>query len=269
MSKDLIIGNFEVIHKGHKILFNKSIDPMVLTFKNIPRKSSPLLFSFEQKIDNIKKLTHNKIYTFDLGRQNKTANEFIDYLNKFIKPKKIIVGSDFKFGSDFKDAEFLKRYFNVTVINKNNKYSTTLIKQKLLNTNIASAQNDLFIKFRLEGTVTKGKQLGRKLGYRTANIYRDKQLMHLPEGVYYGECSLKINNKIKHYKASATIRNQSNKKQLIEIHILNLSLPDFYGSHISFTPIKYINKIQRAKSLNDLKKIIENNFTKIKKLTNK
>lgn len=269
MSKDLIIGNFEVIHKGHKMLFDKTTNPMVLTFKNIPRKTDSMLFSFEQKINNIKKLTNNKIYILDLKKQNKTAGEFTNYLKKIIKPNKIIVGSDFKFGSDFKDVKYLKKYFNVTVVNKNKKYSTTKIKQKFLKTKVTFAQNDLFIKFNIEGTVVKCKQLGRKLGYHTANIYRDKELMHLPEGVYYGDCCLTINNKTKHYKASGTIRNDINNKQLIEIHIINYLLPEFYGTHISFTPTKYINKIQKAKSLDDLKKIIKNNFIKIKKLTNK
>ncbi|MDE7434017.1 MAG: hypothetical protein K2M43_02745, partial [Mycoplasmoidaceae bacterium] len=75
--RTLIIGNFEVIHKGHSKLFNKANKPFVYTFKNLPNKKDLPIYSFEQKIQNLLDLNVADIFVLDFKKQNLTANQFI------------------------------------------------------------------------------------------------------------------------------------------------------------------------------------------------
>ncbi len=266
---DLIIGSFEVIHYGHWMLFKRTKNPTVLTFKNIPRKNHNSIFSFKQKCHFFSFLfeNDNDVFLIDLKKKNMKAAAFVKYLKKEINPTKIIVGSDFKFGSDFKDVNYLSKYFNVDVVQRNERYSTSKIREYISTGKIEEAQNDLITKIVLEGKVVKGKQLGRKLGYKTANFYRSKNLLKFFPGVYFAKASLSMDNYEKQYDSSMTIRNVENGRQLIEVHLIGYDLPEFYGANIVVKPIKYINEIKHPKSICDLKKIIKDNFNKINKVT--
>lgn len=267
---DLIIGNFEVIHQGHWKLFERTDSPTVLTFNNIPRKKDLPIFSFKDKCRHLYYFLNNPdsdIFIMDLKKENKKAASFVKFLKKQINPTKIIVGSDFKFGSDFKDVKYLSKYFNVDVVERDKRYSTTKIREHIANGQIEKAQKDLITLFRIDGKVVKGKQLGRKLGYKTANIYRSKKLLKVCPGVYYATTTLPMDGYKREYPSSATIRNIEDGRQLIEVHLIGQDLPEFYGKDITVHPKKYINEIKRPKSLEDLRQIIKDNFVKINKVT--
>lgn len=267
---DLIIGNFEVIHHGHWKLFERTDSPTILTFKNIPRKKDYPIFSFDTKCSNLYYFlenVENDIFIMDLKKENKKAASFVKFLKKQINPTKIIVGSDFKFGSDFKDVKYLSKYFNVDVVQRDEQYSTSNIREYISKGQIEKAQKALITKLTIDGKVVKGKQLGRKLGYKTANIYRSKRLLKLCPGVYYAKTSLPMDGYKKQYDSSATIRNMDDGRQLIEVHLIGYDLPEFYGKDITVEPFKYISEIKKPKSFEDLKKIIKDNFIKINKVT--
>ncbi|MDE6476658.1 MAG: hypothetical protein K2L48_00405 [Mycoplasmoidaceae bacterium] len=240
-----------------------------MTFKNIPRKNHHPIFSFKQKCQFFSFLLENEndVFLLDLKKKNMKAAAFVKYLKKEINPTRIIVGSDFKFGSDFKDVNFLSRYFDVDVVLRDDKYSTSKIREYISTGKIEEAQNDLITKIVLEGKVVKGKQLGRKLGYKTANFYRSRNLLKFFPGVYFAKASLPMDNYEKQYDSSMTIRNIEDGRQLIEVHLIGYDLPEFYGTNIVVKPLRYINQIRRPKSIDDLKKIIKNNFKKINKVT--
>lgn len=259
-NKSLIIGNFEVIHKGHLKLFNSSKNFSIYTFKNLPNKTQKPLYSFEEKINNLKLLNPQDIYVLDLKKDNQASLKFVNKLLKEVKPKEIIVGSDFKFGSDNKTINYLKKFFKVIVINRNKKYSTTKIRQLISLGDLTSANKMLFKPFYVSGIVIKGKQLGRKLGYKTANIIRTSDLQQLKTGVYAGTTI--IGNSKKEHLSAISVRMLDNTKQIIESHIINKNLKEFYGKKIKINLFKHIQETKKPKTIEDLKLIVKQNVKK-------
>ena len=83
--------------------------------------------------------------------------------------------------------------------------SSTTIRNLLLNGEISKANSMLGYKFKISGKIVKGNQLGRTIGFPTANLEYPTDLIELPHGVYsvktnYGEGNLDIFLKSNSYK---------------------------------------------------------------------
>lgn len=261
----LIIGNFECIHKGHLKLFHvvKNSKFNVITFKNIPRKKEQLIYSHKEKIKAIKKFKPTKIFTFDLNKNNLTAIEFINCFLKKLNSSKIIVGSDFIFGSDFKGNPIeLSKHFQVEIIEVDSKYKTNAIKNLIKNQQIDKANELLSYPFHFEAKVCKGKQLGRTLGFPTANVYRDKQMINLCDGSYAGQ--LEYKNKV--YPAAIFVRTIESSKfnQLYEAHAIDQVGLKLYHRKVVLSFDKFIRGKNKFASLDELKKQIKNDVMEIK-----
>lgn len=259
---NLIIGNFELIHTGHINLI-KNLDKWdILTFKNIPRKQQNILVDDQNKIININKiLKPQNIYVLNLKKNNFTANKFNQILLKKINPSQIIVGQNFLYGKDFKDYKNLQKKFSTKIVKIQPKISSSQIKNLIVKGKFNEAQKNLKSEIILEGKVVKGKKIGRKLGFPTANFYLEKNFLPLPSGSYV--CEVYINN-IKKQGVAYISPKQLDKKQLIEVNVFNFS-NDIYGKKIK-TILKYfIRPTQKAQSINHLKKMISSDVLISKK----
>jgi len=194
----IAIGNFDGVHKGHQKIFHKArkfakrskIKFGVLTFTPLPtmffnkKIKNYRLISEEQKY----KLFKNQGVDFTINiKFNKTfseisAEKFINkVIYKKINPKLIFVSGNFKFGNKRKgNINLLKKFskkYNYNLINtsafkyKGKIVSSTRIRKCLQKGNIELANKLLPKTWFIEGVVQKGKKLGRKLGYRTCNVY--------------------------------------------------------------------------------------------------
>ena len=127
---------------------------------------------------------------------NQTAEEYCkDFIYHYFKPHTIIIGYDHRFGKNrLGDYHLLEKMgaelgFTVTEIDEQilNKVtvSSTKIRHALLEHDIPTANKFLGYPYFFEGTVVKGNQLGRTIGYPTANIYIGNEEKLIPEnGVY-------------------------------------------------------------------------------------
>lgn len=252
------LGTFDGVHKGHKSilekLINKSIstgcESVVLTFFPHPRMvlqqntDVKLLNTIEEKamlleeygIDNL------IIHPFDHAFSRLTAEEFVkdilvDRLNIF----KIIIGHDHRFGrnrtADINDLIAYGREYGFEVeqisaleINEVS-VSSTKIRNALNDGHVETANKFLGYPYFITGTVIKGKQLGRTIGFPTANIHVADEYKQIPaHGVYV--VSSKIGERLVYgmmnIGTNPTVRGV---KLSIEVYYFDLD-EDLYGQEI-------------------------------------
>lgn len=206
------IGTFDGVHLGHRkiikrlttIAKEKQLDSALLTFFPHPRmvlqqsNDLKLINTIEEKKQLLAKtgLDHLIIEPFTLDFSRLTAKEYIEeYLVKHLNAGVIIVGYDHRFGrnrtANIEDLKTFSKEYNFEVIEISKQdvddvaISSTKIRSAIQNGEIDLANRYLTEPFMLTGKVVKGKQLGKSLGYPTANLQIEEDYKILPnKGVY-------------------------------------------------------------------------------------
>lgn len=206
------MGTFDGVHIGHRKILEKLIqnteteeyESLVLTFFPHPRmvlqgqSEIKLLNTIAEKIDLLEKIGIQNlvIHPFDEKFSNLSAEEFVkSVLVEKFHVQKIIIGHDHRFGknrsANIEDLiAFGKQYhFEVEQISVQEvdavSVSSTKIRKALLEGNVAMANEYLGYDYSLSGTVVKGKQLGRTIGFPTANLKIEENYKLIPKnGVY-------------------------------------------------------------------------------------
>lgn len=256
----LVIGFFDGIHLGHLKLFKKAGKRFnILTFVNVPSKKETI-FTPISRIKNLYCLDElpENIFIYEINKKNG-----IDYFYKIIKqinPSVIIVGDKFKYGQNrtltIKD---LIKKFKVDVV-KQNKISSTQIKNDILNGKIYKASKNMFIPYYIQGKVIHGKHNGAKIGFKTANIKINNSLIKPKSGSYLGYTLYNH----KKYQSAIFIKNN-----LLETHLLNDFNDNIYGKEIIVFPWLFTRPINKFKTKNDLKDIVHKKVSEIKQMFKK
>ena len=275
------IGAFDGVHKGHIELINKTKEInknfQIVTFDEIPKlyfdKSLKPLLDNKNKnnIFNDLKPTNLIYLKFDEINQL-SSDEFLKYLDINLRTKKIVVGKDFKFGKNRSgDVDNIISYFgkdNVILLSDyiidNEKVSSTKIRNFLDTGNIQKANNFLGREYELSGLVVKGKKLGSKIGFPTANLQLNNDL-YLPKfGVYEISCIVNGNlfKGILNIGITPTVLNS--KKVKIEAHLFNFN-ENIYDKNIVIQLKKFIREEIKFNSVDDLIKQINIDISSIKK----
>lgn len=265
----LIIGSFDGLHKGHNKLFNNTNKYSILLIKNVPSKTK-YIYSWNEKINDISLyLKPQNILYYDLKKQNISALQFINlYLNK-LKIKKIIIGSDFHFGNDQKDINYLKEHINpnikIIIINRSkNSISTSKIKNYILNGKIELANKYLINKYSIISQVILGNKIATKiLECPTANIKINKKRIVPSPGIYITKTILD-NNEYSSVTFIGKSKTFQSKNISIETHLNNYQGKDFYDKKIKIIFLKKIANIKLYKNINKLKKDIQVYISKSK-----
>jgi riboflavin kinase/FMN adenylyltransferase len=206
-------GTFDGVHLAHKKIIErlkqiasiKDGETVLITFEPHPRMvlfpddhGLQLLSTLNEKIHLLEKagIDHLIILPFTKEFSRQTSEQFIRTIlvNK-IKTNTLVIGYDHRFGKNREGSfEHLKESsslygFEVEEIPEQDideiAVSSTKIRNALLNNDIQTAQKYLGNSYSLEGKVVKGKQLGRTIGYPTANIEVENSFKLIPQdGVY-------------------------------------------------------------------------------------
>ncbi|AIV03413.1 riboflavin kinase-FAD synthetase [Candidatus Malacoplasma girerdii] len=264
----LVIGFFDVIHLGHKLLFkdlaNKKFNVLLIT--NSPNKQVNIN-SLQNRINNLSILQPQNVFIYDvLKNKNITDKQFVKLIKQTINPNQIIVGNNFKYGKNAKgNISLLKKYFNVQNIKLNSEYKTSKIKHWIQTGKYSLIHASLVFPIIYEFVVIKGKQLSRQWGYPTLNskLNLNKQI-NLKPGTYATLTG--INNQ---YYLSATYVADIDKKsktQVMETHVLDTNLSfNHYGKKINLFFIEYLKKNTFCKSHFDLQKALTSNINLVKR----
>lgn len=279
----ITIGTFDGVHIGHqKIIYkllescdNAEFESLILTFFPHPRlvlnEDSEIksLNTIDEKCELLSKsgVQNLVIQNFDKAFSELSAEEFIkNILVEKLHIHKIIIGHDHRFGknrsANFDDlVTFGKQYqFEVEQISVEElndvAVSSTKIRNAVLDGNIHLANQYLGYNYPITGTIVKGKQLGRTIGFPTANIEVAETYKLIPKnGVYIVESE--IDNKrvfgIMNIGIKPTI---GENKLSIEVHFLDFNA-DLYDKKIKVSLLEYIREEQKFDSFEMLKKQIE------------
>lgn len=293
----ITIGFFDGIHLGHQEILaslvnfsNKNnLKSVVITFDNSISKlfkSTNNLMDFDEKLKilNNYKVDYICILNINDNFMSLSAQEFINnYLEK-LNCKALICGNDFSFAKNKEgNIDYLKHNttYDVIIVDdkyiNDNKISSSYIRLLLNNGKIKEANELMFEPFKVKSLVIKGLQIGRTIGFKTANLLVNDSLCLLKHGVYFALAI--VNNK--KYKAMVNVGNNPtinsiNDNLKVEVHILEFD-DDIYNTYIEVIFYDYIRSEKMFSSLNDLKeqlikdinKLKITNFTKITRSSSK
>jgi riboflavin kinase/FMN adenylyltransferase len=206
-------GTFDGVHIGHKKILSRlqeisqlsGGETVVLTFWPHPRmvvsedsQGLQLLSTIDEKIELFSQLgiQHLAIVPFTRAFSELSSEEFIQsiLLDK-IGTKKLVIGYDHRFGKNREGSfDFLRKNcslygFEVEEIPRQDIEETAIsssrIRKALLTGHIQEANELLGRPYTLSGTIVKGKQLGRTIGFPTANLHPQESYKLIPQnGVY-------------------------------------------------------------------------------------
>ena len=263
----ITIGNFDGVHLGHRSIFQKLIPEarkenrkaLLVTFVPHPkmllhpeRRPFYLLTTIEEKIKLLEVLGLDALILipFTLEYAQTTAESFIlEVLWKNLQVRKIFIGHDYSFGKDKRGNEdMLKAFgkklgFEVAVINAvaagDTVISSTRIRAAILEGDVKTAAMLLGRPYNVSGAVIEGKRRGAALGFPTANIKPNKELLPA-KGVY----AAIVNLEGKRYNGvlSIGLNPTFGDVQLsMEAHLMDFS-GDIYGKYVDVLFIERIRE---------------------------
>ncbi len=273
------IGTFDGVHAGHRKIIERlvnsananNLDSVVLTFFPHPRmvlqKESgiKLINTIEERKQLLEQtgIDHLVVHPFTHQFSRLTALEFVrDILVNKLKAKKIIIGYDHRFGRNrTADIEDLKRFgeefgFDVEEISQQDveqvAVSSTKIRNALKEGKVEMANRYLEHPFSLKGIIVKGRGIGKKLGFPTANIEIREDYKLIPKnGVYVvrtnidGEAVFGMMN-------IGTNPTVNGKEKTIESFFFDLD-KDLYGKELQVELLMRIRDEKKFDSVEDLK----------------
>ena len=283
----LALGYFDGVHLGHQAVIKRAVEfaranntqSAVITFKDHPycyfRGVCPkYILTRSGREKRIAALGVDYLYELDFESiSGLTADEYLkDVLVKYFMPSAISTGYNHNFGYQKSgDVKYLAavskkidyKYFEVPPQKLDNEIISSSSIRKLLSKGaIEKANKMLGYKFFVSGEVIQGKQIGRTIGFRTANLIYPQELIDLPFGVYSTDVIYNDN----YYKGIANfgVRPTVNGHgTLLEVHLLNFD-EDIYGQKITVEFNKMIRKEKKFTSLSELKNQIRKDIIAMK-----
>ncbi len=277
----IALGNFDGVHQGHKFVLQPILNstetlvyPSVVSFTPHPREfftgnSLKLLTPVTEKAQYLDTLGIKQLVLLPFDRElaNLTPQQFVEeILVKELQVSLISVGEDFRFGYQRKgNAIALKNIaakFNIPVIiNRLRKctgnevrVSSSLIRQALAQGDITEANKMLGRSYCLMGKVVQGKQLGRTIGFPTANLQLPPDKLLPCHGVYAVKVGLD-NSYIKGVMNIGDRPTVSGKTVTVEVHLLNWS-GNLYDRNLTVYLERFLRPQQKFDSLDTLKQQI-------------
>ena len=280
------IGTFDGVHLGHQKIIeqlnleSEKIDgeSVLLTFDPHPRivlfpenHGVKLIQTLDEKFQVLEKFNLKNVVVIPFTKKfsELSAIEFVQQiLVGNLNANKVVIGYDHQFGRNREgNIEFLKsvsKKFRFEVIEIPAKsideinISSTKIRDSLFRGDVETAKLFLSRPYQISGTVVKGNQLGRTIGFPTANVKIHSNLKLIPAtGVY--AVRVEINDKL--YFGVLNVGNNptvnASNQTHIEVYIFDFD-KEIYGSSITLFFDKHLRNEQKFANLDELKKAISN-----------
>lgn len=273
-------GTFDGVHLGHQKILNRireiarSIagETVLITFWPHPRlvlypneHNLRLLSTFEEKTKLLRQLGIDHLITIPFTQEFSqiSSKEFIQkVIIDAIHTKKLVIGYDHRFGKNREGSfEFLKANsstfgFELEEISRQDveeiAVSSTKIRKALESGDVKTAESCLGRPYELNGLVIKGQQIGRSIGFPTANIHIPNDYKLIPkDGVYAVEACVDGNL----YKAMLNIGNRptvDGTKKTVEANLFDFQ-GDLYDKQITIYFHEFLREERKFESLEALK----------------
>lgn len=269
--RSILIGSFDGLHIGHQYLIREfkryskelKLNPSILSYNIHPLKIlRPSIENYY--LDNDKERTERLIglgstILCDFNEfKCMTAKEFFkELLLRYSDVSHIFMGHDSSFGKDqVSSLTELQSYDSNLKFIQLPKFSKFNVSSTLIRSSINRGEIENFKKFTnrdfvICSTVIPGKQLGRTIGFPTANLYVDTERVRLPNGVFFGKVKIKENNYL--FVANIGLRPTIDNDEAISIeaHILDFD-QDIYGQEVSLVICGKVRDIIKFNSKEEL-----------------
>lgn len=277
------IGFFDGIHKAHQVLLNNLVtkakennyESVVITFSDEVLslfKMSNNIMTLDDKLGILRQLgVDNVVVLSPLDNfMGMSAKEFKEVYLDSLNTKIVVCGSDFSFAKNKEgNIEYLKNNSNYEILEiedifdeNSNKISSTYIRNLLKEGKVDLANKYLYSNFSTNSLVISGKEIGRTIGFKTANLLINNQLKLLKHGVYFG----KVFFDNMEYKAminvgyNPTVNDEESLK--VEVHIANFN-KEIYDDTIKVVFVKFHREEKKFASLNELQTQLQLDLIKL------
>ena len=274
------IGNFDGVHLGHREIFRRVVTgarerqaaAAVITFEPhplrllAPEKAPPRINTPDEKVRLIRASCIDLLVILPFTRRLAAlpATDFVtDVLVGRLGVRHLVIGYDYAFGRNREgDATFLataavRHGFTLDVLEPlragDEVYSSTRIRQALLQGDVAGVVGVLGRHFTLDGLVISGAGRGRQIGFPTANLVTTKELLPLP-GVY----AVRVRYGRRMYDAVVNLGRRptfAGEENTLEIHLLDFA-GDLYGARLRLYFVARLRDERRFPSVVDLQRAI-------------
>ena len=269
-------GTFDGVHRGHQTILTRLTEvaktsngqSVLITYWPHPRtvvsndsQDLKLLTTLDEKIDLLSQagVDHLVVIPFTRSFSQLSSEEYIrQILIEKIGTKKLVIGYDHRFGRDREGGfEYIKAHqgeygFEVEEIPRHDVeavgVSSSKIRTALTDGNIQTANRFLGRSYSLTGTIVKGRQLGRTIGFPTANMQVDDTGKLVPtNGVYAVEVLYadRIHGGMLNIGFRPTVAGTS---QTIETYIFDFD-KDIYGEHLTLRFREFLRPEQKFDGL--------------------
>ncbi len=289
----LALGNFDGVHCGHRTIIQEVCKragkrggvPALMSFTPHPSKVIP---QAKVKVPQILSETQKTERIFSLGIQCLILLPFTEELAETpalqflqeqvmqpLAPAEIVIGHDFNFGRKREGTpQFLRSLekelsFELTVINevliRNKRVSSSAIRTFITEGRLSEAEEFLHAPVALSGTVVKGEQKGRTIGFPTANIAVENEVLP-PPGVYggWGVINGKKEPAVINIGTCPTMKRQT--KPSVEVHFPDLTeYTEMYGEKREVFLEFYLREERMFNSVEELQSRIASDIEETKK----
>ncbi len=286
----LTLGNFDGVHLGHREIFRRVVDKaqelegtaVVVTFEPhplrflAPEKAPLQLNTAEEKIRLLAASCIDLLVVLNFTRQlaEMPAELFVrDILVRKLGVKHMIVGYDYAFGRNRQgDTKFLAeqaRIHNFTleilepIRAEQQAHSSTAIRKILQEGRVAEAVKILGRNFTLDGEVVHGEGRGRKLGFPTANLITQKEILPR-DGVY----AVKVKWRNQYYDGVINIGCRPTfaaEAPTLEIHLIDFK-GDLYGERLRIYFVDRLRDELRFSTVEALKDAVAEDIARARDL---
>ena len=277
-TKVYALGTFDGIHRGHQRVIRKAVEEaasvngvsIIITFENHPltilhpeRVPKRLI---QEDIMNtvIESLQVDYILRLPMTEAllNMSADEFLDALCKDTNVEAIVVGENFTFGAKgLGNPEYMKQILADKAIQVlvqpllpcdelSTPISSTEIRKAIREGRLEDATHWLGRPFQFKGTVIKGDQRGRTLGFPTLNLLLPNEMATPPDGVYANRVYIDgiWYDGVGNVGDNPTFKNQYHR---CEVHVFDFD-QDIYGKEVIVQFISYLRGEVKFNNLQDL-----------------
>lgn len=292
------IGFFDGVHRGHRFLLQHLNDEAhrhgrlsaVITFANHPRKvvqpdfDLKLIDSLDERLEKLASAGVDACFVLDFTDEVRqmTARQFIcDFMSARLHVCELLIGYDHRFGHNraegFDDYVRYGRMCGMEIVQEpvfadesdsDLKFSSSEVRRYLISGDVMRASQLLGSQFRIKGMVITGHQLGRTIGFPTANIQplcADKIIPAI--GVYAVNVTLNdgsVHPAMLNIGVRPTVDNTN--KITLEVHVIDFK-GNLYDEQIVISFVERIRDERKMGSLDELREQLEKDYQTAKSLT--
>jgi riboflavin kinase / FMN adenylyltransferase len=271
----IALGNFDGVHCGHQQVIQivlqaaQGLIPTIVSFHPHPQEffsgqPRQLLTTVAEKAQFLAELGIEQLVLLNFNQElvNLTPVEFVEkILHQQLAARHITIGADFHFGYQRQgDAQILKSLaadYDIETnilelaIDQNARIGSSRIRSALLNSDLKEVSRLLGRSYSLSGRVVPGQQLGRTLGFPTANIDYPPEKFLPRLGVYCVRVTTAQHHQLPAVMNIGKRPTVNGQKTTVEVHLLNWS-GDIYGQQITIYFDRFLRSEQKFAGLDEL-----------------